>query len=1127
MSGWLRTSNSRKSLNVWADDVASEVMKEKSQSASSRGTRPTTSTLVEPYGLPPPATHGERYSIASGQRQRKKAHFSTMKSLWAQFKSRLGTGSAPSTSSVNDESAADSTFVRKADPLDKSEPVDEVVVDRVWSDEFHSTPSHSEQDDSSPEKTGSHDQHTGSSDASSTSQTIPFLDRMFYVAMEVFSSRFEDEKKERHYQQEDWYVKKRLAIWTSLWVILSWGLGCAFTKLPGRSLAVGDKVFLFAVAPLVTVPVLPMVLYNWPRDRTHLYQITVLSAVWCWSFYNVGTMRACRFFGSHPNCGDKDFLGIFYWTTALQTIALFGLKLNRFPAAVGALCFFLFSCIAIIPQKALWARLLIYVHYIRESSERRLYTLRDQLKIQYRATQKAQINERKASDSKRRLTSYVRVPLNTALLAVQNMSALGAVAKEQELEFHALSGSLSMMSKVLNDVLDFNRLDSGKFESASKPYTFHQVMRSLFIPLRLAANARGLSFEASLDRDIDKLARRIDYEALGTDPAKVRQHIRATPDVDGVVIGDEARLRQIVTNLASNACKFTPAGGRLKISTRLVLPRLRDDEDPLDAVFESNHSRNENGQADDVITNGNGHAIPATSPQAQHPLSTDHLTRHDFNTQHEKKSIEQIVVRIEVTDTGCGIKHDDMAKNKLFSGKGTGLGLALVRQIVKFSGGRLGVQSKPGEGSTFWVELPLGVGKKTVPGLDKIEKKDNGDECSPPDGGPGHPSADHPNHDPEDTSNGQQHVGLFETPLNDKVAIVPPRDLGSAGMRTSKVMEVLRKHQGLHGLMDEGGAIDSFATAHQGRRSADSQEQRGNGAAHGGENGITYQEPRGRTVISEDVTENPTTIHRIPRSHDDTPASEEDLGDRTPKNVGPFGLNQPPLTTSTYQTTTNSTCSTSPMVAFDKMYSSGSPESSNAAVNVEPGLEVLVVDDDPLTRTLMTRFLTRLGCVVTTASNGVQALDLIVGRKGGQEGDLTPGETEGNSGEPSQSEQPPPKEGKYAVVFLDNQMPVMSGVKAVEKLREMGRSDFVVGVTGNALLTDQQEYLSAGVDKVLTKPVLEIGLREMLVAAEERRREAQMSLIMGQDYNAHTKNSDSSPQLTIPGDAHPLSGPSS
>ena len=50
-------------------------------------------------------------------------------------------------------------------------------------------------------------------------------------------------------------------------------------------------------------------------------------------------------------------------------------------------------------------------------------------------------------------------------------------------------------------------------------------------------------------------------------------------------------------------------------------------------------------------------------------------------------------------------------------------------------------------------------------------------------------------------------------------------------------------------------------------------------------------------------------------------------------------------------------------------------------------------------------------------------------------------------------------------MFLDNQMPVLSGLDAVARLRAMGRKDFVVGVTGNALLSDQQEYLEAGVDQ--------------------------------------------------------------
>ena len=187
-------------------------------------------------------------------------------------------------------------------------------------------------------------------------------------------------------------------------------------------------------------------------------------------------------------------------------------------------------------------------------AERRLYILRDQLKVQFRATQKAQVNERKAADSKRRLTSYVfhevRVPLNTALLAVQNMEASGTVARAQEIEFKALEGSLNMMSKVLNDVLDFNRMDSGRFESVSRPYAFHKVMRSLFVPLRLATDARGLSFVTDLDRNIDRVARRALYEAMGYTEADVVRKLAENPEEDGIVVGDETRLNQIITNLA-------------------------------------------------------------------------------------------------------------------------------------------------------------------------------------------------------------------------------------------------------------------------------------------------------------------------------------------------------------------------------------------------------------------------------------------------------------------------------------------------------------------------------------------------------------------------------------------------
>jgi hypothetical protein len=93
-----------------------------------------------------------------------------------------------------------------------------------------------------------------------------------------------------------------------------------------------------------------------------------------------------------------------------------------------------------------------------------------------------------------------------------------------------------------------------------------------------------------------------------------------------------------------------------------------------------------------------------------------------------------LVARFEITDTGVGIRAKDMTENRLFSayvqteigrhqgGKGTGLGLSLVRQIVLLSGGRLGVKSRVGEGSTFWVEMPFVVGPQTKHADDLFRK---------------------------------------------------------------------------------------------------------------------------------------------------------------------------------------------------------------------------------------------------------------------------------------------------------------------------------------------------------------------------------------------------------------------
>jgi CheY-like chemotaxis protein len=106
-------------------------------------------------------------------------------------------------------------------------------------------------------------------------------------------------------------------------------------------------------------------------------------------------------------------------------------------------------------------------------------------------------------------------------------------------------------------------------------------------------------------------------------------------------------------------------------------------------------------------------------------------------------------------------------------------------------------------------------------------------------------------------------------------------------------------------------------------------------------------------------------------------------------------------------------------------------------------MNVLVVDDDAVTRMLMARQLSKLGCRVAMAETGEMALKMILG------GRCSHG-------------------GEYGVVFLDNHLPGISGRSLVARLRELQRHDYVVGVTGDGHPNTQQAYLAAGVNWFVT-----------------------------------------------------------
>jgi signal transduction histidine kinase len=152
--------------------------------------------------------------------------------------------------------------------------------------------------------------------------------------------------------------------------------------------------------------------------------------------------------------------------------------------------------------------------------------------------------------------------------------------------------------------------------------------------------------------------------------AKGHRVVLQLGDADLMISADEMRVRQVFFNLLSNAVKFTPPGGEIRIRAdrrRSALP-----------VGEGTHGDQ-----------------------------------------------ERDAVWVAVTDTGIGITPADQAR--LFTEftqldpsyarryEGTGLGLALCKRFVDLHGGRIGVESVKGTGSTFWVELPAeGLGEARV-----------------------------------------------------------------------------------------------------------------------------------------------------------------------------------------------------------------------------------------------------------------------------------------------------------------------------------------------------------------------------------------------------------------------------
>lgn len=212
----------------------------------------------------------------------------------------------------------------------------------------------------------------------------------------------------------------------------------------------------------------------------------------------------------------------------------------------------------------------------------------------------------------------MRTPLN-GIIGMGNLLLDTELTAEQATYVRAAKTSGEALASLIDELLDYAKIDAGKIELEAIPFALAPLIEDVTELLAPRAQARGLEIAADL------------HERL---PAQV--------------IGDAARLRQVLLNLAGNAIKFTKEGG-----VALVVEPGQDGEI-------------------DVVVRDTGIGI---APEAQ----------------------ERIFGEFEQADEAIARNYG-----------GTGLGLSISERIVRRMGGRITLHSQPGLGSTFTVSLPLG-----------------------------------------------------------------------------------------------------------------------------------------------------------------------------------------------------------------------------------------------------------------------------------------------------------------------------------------------------------------------------------------------------------------------------------